>query len=58
MAIDCNKQVLRFKVAVDDILLVNIVQPYQYLQEVKLGLCFRHFLDFFKLVEKFSTWTI
>jgi hypothetical protein len=51
MAVDCNQQVLRFKVTIDDILLMDIVQSYQDLQEVELCLCLLHFLHFFKLVE-------
>lgn len=58
MAVDCNKQVLGLEVAVDDVLLVDVVEADEYLEEVELGLSFGHLLDLFQLVEELSAGAI
>lgn len=58
MPIHSNKQIFRLKVAIDDVLLVYVVEAYQYLKEVELSLRLSHLLHLLQLEEQLSAWTI
>lgn len=58
MPIYSNQQILRLQIAINDILLMDIVESDEDLEEVELGLRLCHFFDFFQLVEELSSGTI
>lgn len=58
MTISSDKQILGFKIAVDDIFGVEVVESDEYLKEVELGLFLGHPFDLFELVEELSPWAI
>ena len=49
------EEVFGFEIAVDDVLLVEVLDAEEYLDEVEFGLLLRHALDVFEAVEELAS---
>jgi len=55
MTIDVDEDILRLDISIHNIQIMQILQPFQHLREVKLGLLLRELLYFPKMKEHLST---